>query len=302
MPEQAQDKIGYYQVEPDFVILRKYIYKHWTESDWNLAIASFQALEGVLYSNYLNYDKDFVEKFELILARYGLSEHIENIAFLVINSFHAVGVYTKEVRELQQDQNKITQRFVDFINIILRSKTDSLRIQLNGWETKAAKPGASFPLEHTLDVPQITEWVKDLILDAVKSQRYPHLNPLLLFGAKILNGDNGQATFALSEHTYIEHATLQGIYNDATIMFIEPIVNYIIGETTLTQGSNSHLSSKQMYFILEICFLVGLLHSTDKNFKTGYSKPTTKDRISLKSLLDNRRRDAKSIKNKTASR
>ena len=239
-----------FTVNPDFEIIKKYYFKDTDSEEYYNLIADFKS-SGSRYDSHIAQDKteqekdEFLKDFSVILHKYNLATDYENLLYISLYLYERYWDTYASWHQYYDSEKRAVQlaKLVDFLHSISNDRTIDISFK-NG--SKKAK----------LDDKHISNWLKNVILEAVKQADYP-----LGFGDYALNTLQGLTPDGFEALSKQKPKNPKSDFNNAVALFCFSLYRFINVETVLKAGEGTRFSDAQVNFFFEICSLFKMLSS-----------------------------------------
>jgi len=281
-------------VMPDFKIIKPYLFPDMTQDKFNKEVRSYKS-NGKVSIPFLTQEegRSYCNNLEKIINKYQLQEHINDLFFIISYSYSNT---MQRVNGIERPERESTERIKEFdtnvsalaaninshFTITFEEKVGNIESDYLLKPIKSRRKPVRFKFTHK----ETTDWIKNLIVEAIEKGQFPMSLGLQLISSSIIP-DGKVKKFVLSEDTesFIK-ITEKGIMEGAILSIATPIINYLQNETSIKQISGKYWSYEQLGFVLDVLFLTGLQTRESKlPYRFHFDKPTVKEKDALDKML-----------------
>jgi len=290
--------IGVIKLEPDFEVIKKYLYQSVSDRNYKAFIRKYRSKGSLMtlpFMSDVNGDTLAVN-IANILNKYPLTGHRVNLAFVILTIYKQTYNEMFEGRLPSMNSLRLVDSVKSTINFILKNKHKKMKIT---FETipeevnKATKKNSKLVCNET----QITNWLTSVLSESILTQGVPISIGQFMINSYILGRVEDKTEYLqISPSDYYEESSFQTIATDAIMEVAIRVIAYIQGEGLITKGKAKHWSFEQLSLVADVLIALGYLQSSQPNYKVGISEPTVEDKKYLDSTLNNKLNQRKLMK------
>jgi len=305
---EPQNEIDWaiFKLNPDFNMLRKYITLGGSEKEFNRFVKSFKKNGSTVEIHFMTLEQEdaFAEGSISILDKYDLHQHSANLIYLILVLLRSSYIKMTEYRKPAMNNLDTVEQFKHLADYLLKHDKDKLKVTFdilrNSEEGNMSLDNIQRPQikdKLSLTDTQLTDWLKDILLDSIGTGNYPiQLGYQLYKSTLVCDTDTKRQYLRIDPNAYFEKANDKAIKLDAVLEVCVPILNYLQKETHITKGASEHWSFEQLSVLIDILILIKYYRSTNKHYEIGMSEPTVADKRYLDSTLRNKLNQGKLLK------
>lgn len=281
-------------VMPDFKIIKPYLFPDMTQGEFNKEVRLYKS-NGKVSIPFLTQEEgqSYCNNLEKIINKYQLQEHISNLFFIISYSYSNT---MQRVNNIERPARESTERAKEFdFNI------SSLAANINShftitFEEKVGNIDSDYllkpirsrrkPVRFRFTHKETTDWIKNLIIEAIENDQFPMSLGLQLVKSSIIPDGEVKRFLLSAPSESFTKITEKAIMEGAILSIAIPIINYLQNETNIKKNTAKYWSHEQLSFVLDVLFVTGLQSSrTILKYNFQVSKPTVGEKDALDKML-----------------
>ncbi|MDP3467256.1 MAG: hypothetical protein Q8S11_02905 [Daejeonella sp.] len=281
-------------VMPDFKIIKPYLFPNMSQGEFNKEVRLYKSV-GKVSIPFLTQEKgrSYCSNLEKIINKYELKEHINNLFFIIsytysntmqrVNGIERPGrESTERIKEFDTNISALAANINSHFTITFEEKVGNIESDYLLKPIKSRRKPVRFKFTHK----ETTDWIKNLIVEAIEKGQFPMSLGLQLISSSIIpDGEVKKFVLSAPTESFIK-LTEKAIIEGAILSIAIPIINYLQNQTSIKQTSDKYWSYDQLGFVIDVLFLTGLQTRESRlPYKFHSEKPTANEKDALDKML-----------------
>src|SRR5690242_6636205 len=98
--EHSIDDTSYFKVEPDFAVVRRYLYKGWTDTRFNKFVKAYREAGSSIHCYFIGkaQGEALVKDLSAVIRKYQLEDHGKTISYMFLTTYKKSFINATEYR------------------------------------------------------------------------------------------------------------------------------------------------------------------------------------------------------------